>query len=94
MPAGAEMQAVSQIFPLLQDGWMGNLPSLGYVQSVAGISQHEVASLCGVSSETYRRWRTDRKPPWLIMCCGQVGNTGSITTFIKKSTMTTCSTSS
>jgi hypothetical protein len=72
---------VSQIITLLDDGWTGKLPSLGYVQTVAGLSNSDAAKLCGVSPETYRRWRTDRKPPlyaWrlLTIMAGYVPWTG------------------
>ena len=54
---------MSQIITLLEDGWAGKLPSLGYLQTVAGLNDTGAAMLCGVASETYRRWRTDRTPP-------------------------------
>ena len=54
---------MSQIITLLEDGWAGKLPSLGYLQTVAGLNDTGAAKLCGVASETYRRWRTDRTPP-------------------------------
>jgi hypothetical protein len=54
---------MSQTVDLLQDGWLGKLPSLGYLQTVAGVNNNEAAKLCDVSPETYRRWRRDRKPP-------------------------------
>jgi transcriptional regulator with XRE-family HTH domain len=43
-------------------GWLGNLPSLPDLQQRAGFTLHEAAAALLVSPETYRRWRSDRKP--------------------------------
>jgi hypothetical protein len=50
------------IASILRDSWEGTLTKLGYIQTVAGISDEQAAGLCFVAPETYRRWRTDRKP--------------------------------
>jgi len=54
---------MSQSLALLYAGWVGNLTSLGGLQSMAGLTNHDAAKLCGVARETYRRWRTDRPFP-------------------------------
>lgn len=54
---------MSQCIALLHAGWMGNLTSLGELQTMAGLTHRDAAQLCGVAAETYRRWRTDRTPP-------------------------------
>jgi len=54
---------MSQSLALLYAGWVGNLTSLGGLQSLAGLTNVDAAKLCGVARETYRRWRTDRTPP-------------------------------
>lgn len=43
--------------------FLGNLPDLGTMQLLAGLTNEVAAHFCGVSPETYRRWRRDRKPP-------------------------------
>ncbi|MBI4006861.1 MAG: hypothetical protein HY356_09335 [Gammaproteobacteria bacterium] len=54
---------MSQIITLLEDGWSGKLPGLGYLQTVAGLDDEAAASVCGVATCTYQRWRTDRPAP-------------------------------
>ena len=47
---------------LLQQAWVGNLTTLRHFHIVTGLSPQQAASVCGVSSETYRHWRRDRTP--------------------------------
>lgn len=54
---------MSQCVAMLREGWVGNLTTLGGLQTMAGLTDGEAAALCGVAKETYRRWRTDRHPP-------------------------------
>ncbi len=46
----------------LQDGFMGNLTTLPALQHRCRMTDQQASSFLGVSPETYRRWRTDRKP--------------------------------
>ena len=49
------------------------MTKLGYVQTVAGLTDTEAARLCFVAQDTYRRWRTDRKPnPCAVRLLGVV----------------------
>ncbi|RME34851.1 MAG: hypothetical protein D6786_03640 [Gammaproteobacteria bacterium] len=45
-----------------REGWLGNLTTLSTLQRSAGLSNEQAARLCFVSPETYRRWKSDRKP--------------------------------
>jgi len=45
-----------------REGWLGNLTTLATLQLSAGLSNEQAARLCGVSPQTYRRWKADRKP--------------------------------
>jgi len=47
---------------LLQEAVLGKLTKLGALQTIIGIDNIEAAKACLVSKETYRRWRSDRKP--------------------------------
>lgn len=47
---------------ILAEAWLGNLTTLPELQLRAGLTRNKAAALCGVSPETYRRWRTDRSP--------------------------------
>jgi len=47
---------------LLQDGYLGNLPTLRELQLFAGLGTKHAAAACLVSPETFRRWRSDRRP--------------------------------
>lgn len=53
------MRAVSE---LLADGWAGDLTTLPYLQLLTGLSDLQAAQICAIAPETYRRWRTDRRP--------------------------------
>jgi hypothetical protein len=46
----------------LYSGFMGNLTTLRASQHRCRMTDKQAASFLGVSPETYRRWRTDRKP--------------------------------
>lgn len=46
----------------LRDAWLGDLTTLRTLQLLCRYTNAEAAALCGVSVETYRRWRTDRRP--------------------------------
>lgn len=47
---------------IIQDGCLGDLTTLRQLQLLCGFSNQQAADFCGVSVETYRRWRTDRNP--------------------------------
>lgn len=47
----------------LQEGFAGNLATLRTLQLLCRFSLADAAKFCGVSPHTFRRWRTDRKPP-------------------------------
>lgn len=47
---------------LLQQAWVGNLSTLRHFHIVTDLSPQQATSVCGVSSETYRRWCHDRTP--------------------------------
>ena len=46
-----------------QAGLAGDLTTLRGLQLMCRFSLDEAAQYCGVSPETFRRWRTDREPP-------------------------------
>jgi len=61
---------MSFIGPLLADGFAGDLTTLRWLQVACGLPWREAARFCLVSPETYRRWRTDRRPnPTALRCC-------------------------
>lgn len=47
---------------LLHRAWAGNLPTLRQFHIITGMTPEQAAAVCGVSTETYRRWRCDRTP--------------------------------
>jgi len=47
---------------LLHLGFMGDLTTLRNLQYSLRYTNQQAADFVGVSKETYRRWRTDRKP--------------------------------
>jgi len=53
---------MSSVSPLLAEGFAGDLPTLRWLQVACGMSWREAARFCLVSPETYRRWRSDRRP--------------------------------
>jgi len=46
----------------LEEAFLGNLTTLHALQHRCKMTDKQSASFLGVSPETYRRWRTDRKP--------------------------------
>lgn len=53
---------MSEIGPLLADGYAGDLTSLRDLQVACAFTTEDAARFCLVSPETFRRWRTDRRP--------------------------------
>lgn len=53
---------MSDITRYLLDGFEGDLTTLKTLQLLCGFNNLEAAEFCLVSLETYRRWRTDRRP--------------------------------
>lgn len=47
---------------ILAEAWLGDLTTLVELQLRCRLTDAKAAALCGVSPETYRRWRTDRPP--------------------------------
>lgn len=53
------MSVASQI---LRDGYAGDVTTLRTLQLLARLSTEDAARACLVSPETFRRWRSDRRP--------------------------------
>ena len=47
----------------LRDGYLGDVTTLRALQLLCRFSLEDAARFCGVSPHTYRRWRSDRRPP-------------------------------
>lgn len=46
----------------LRDGYAGDVTTLRTLQLLARLSTEDAARACLVSPETFRRWRSDRRP--------------------------------
>lgn len=49
---------------ILQEAYAGNLTTVRTLQLLCRFTNHEAAGYCGVSPHTFRRWRSDRMPPF------------------------------
>lgn len=74
---------------VLQDGYAGNVTTLRLLQMLCRFSNVDAARYCGVSPHTFRRWRSDRVPPFAavrllairpVIFRGRIGAAGRCTT--------------
>jgi hypothetical protein len=59
---GGNPAMTGDITEVLHQGYLGNLTTLRTLQLLCGYSIEEAAQATLVSPETFRRWRSDRKP--------------------------------
>jgi len=50
------------VHDILESAYLGTLTKLGEIQTILKVDNETAAQICFVSPETYRRWRSDRKP--------------------------------